>query len=537
MSQSFAQSKYGVMIEDSAFRWTVPPIYDKIITPERDIVVSPEFMVAIKDGNTGVIDAHNKILIPFEYKDHGWFRNDTIELENREGKWGVLGSGKVIIPFEYDAISYFSEKNGPCIVGKKNEMKSTLYGCIDKYSLKPIIPTIYNEVSMGQNIILAAKEEGINNYAIFDYSGKQLTPFEYTAWSRSYTVSPDRFIILAEKRVKSEYSDILLDMNGKPLTEVYENVEYLNSRLFPRESSYNIFHVTKDRKEGILDSLGQIVIPCQYDQLEISYFSNKYFRVSNNGKCGVADISNHIIIPLVYDSLVFFDSDDLAVKQDNAWSLIDFEGKKVFENTYEGIREIDKEHISVKKNGKWGLIDRSGSFIIQPIYDKIDFPFFFAENEPLKVTKDGKIGFVDKTGKTLVPTLYDEVFYSDNYSHFYLAKSEDKWGVLDLSHKQILPFEYEEIVPNWDNSVLILTKDNKYALADSSGNLLTDFDYQYIREVSYGHYSVYVRDGDTGREGVINQKGEIVVPLKYVTWPISYDGKLYIIARERSKKD
>ena len=113
-------------------------------------------------------------------------------------------------------------------------------------------------------------------------------------------------------------------------------------------------------------------------------------------------------------------------------------------------------------------------------YDLFDFPF----------EENGKIGLKDITGKVRVPALYKEF-------------------------PILYPYHLFRNLP-----VLARDFNDKLAIvaADGTGKALCDFEYDsiYIEFASDGFFVCAKEEGDDYVEGVINSKGELLVPCETV---------------------
>lgn len=183
--------------------------------------------VSFKDeitGKTGFKDANGKIVIKPQYDRVFTFEDDDYALVNfgfdykgnKGGKWGAIDtSGKIIIPIKYDKIAYIGYNLFAVNVGE-----------------------IFSNMD--------ATEEG--KFAIFNASGKALTPFVYTGY-----------------------------VSSVEFQQGYATLETYDAK-------------TKVQKYGLLDSTGKVAVPAQYDR--IGAFSDGLAVIELNGKRGYMDRKN-----------------------------------------------------------------------------------------------------------------------------------------------------------------------------------------------------------------------------------------------------
>lgn len=119
----------------------------------------------------------------------------------------------------------------------------------------------------------------------------------------------------------------------------------------------------RDRKYGLVDSLGRIVIPVEYQ--DIHDVNGELVAARKEGKWGVIDKSGKIMVSFVFDYIGYDYSEGL---------------------------------LSAKRNGKGGYIDKNGVCMIPFEYD--DWPGAF-ENGDVHVKKGDESFYIDKNGKRI----------------------------------------------------------------------------------------------------------------------------------------
>ena len=149
-----------------------------------------------------------------------------------------------------------------------------------------------------------------------------------------------------------------------------------------KKKIHNGYYLTKvDGKIGLTDSIGNIIIPNEYESLDFSRGSSGLSV--KNGKVGLIDLSGRVIIPNEYES-------------------IDFNGSSFGQSV---------------KDGKVGIIDQTGTVIIPNEYESISFNGSIG-----KSIKDGKMGLINLQGKVLIPNLYESIDYKLNRDSVFVVK-------------------------------------------------------------------------------------------------------------------
>ena len=150
-------------------------------------------------------------------------------------------------------------------------------------------------------------------------------------------------------------------------------------------------------------------------------------------------------------------------------------------------------------------------------------------------------GFLNSQGQIVIKAQYS-LYYDDCYSiedtirvakliTFGFSRSNGRvdtykkylWGLLNSEGKEILPWDYDDLIRNINNRELFTAKKNGgYAVIDKYGNIIVPYGkYQYIDGFDRGLARVNVYGKGEGLEkfmykwGLINERGEEVLPPIY----------------------
>ena len=153
---------------------------------------------------------------------------------------------------------------------------------------------------------------------------------------------------------------------------------------------------------------------------------------------------------------------------------------------------------------------------------ELDYPQEFAYQYFVMYSRDNKAGVIDRKGNILIEAKYEDVFIPNQSKDIFFAKmDDDNLKIFNKNGEEILK-EYEEIMfletsePTeliLEKDILRYKKDNLYGLIDLEGNTITEPIYEKITSLSNKPGNVLVRKD--GKFGVLNSKGEEVIPLKY----------------------
>lgn len=219
--------------------------------------------------------------------------------------------------------------------------------------------------------------------------------------------------------------------------------------------------------------------------------------------------------------------DYAVIYKDNKWGVIDSTGNVVIEPAYEEMITIPNSKSDVflciydvnYETGEYktkALNSKNEEIFtqyeqIEAISNKDTNNNIWYEENVLKVKKDGKYGLIDLTGKELTPCQYEEIVAVPEIKNTLKVKQDGKYGILDNEGKEILGVQYAEITNlGTDNKEGFIVKgdDGKYGIVDYSNQTILEKKYDEIIKV-YGN-DMYVVKQD-GKQVLVKKGGEEVL--------------------------
>ena len=181
---------------------------------------------------------------------------------------------------------------------------------------------------------------------------------------------------------------------------------------------------------------------------------------------------------------------------------------------YQDIKRIvdyedkDKFYLIYEKDNKYGVIEDENT-IINNEYDNIEYDNL---NQLFIVKKDGKYGIVKLNGETLISCLYDEIDIEGIY--IYALKNEEQ-TIFNTSGEKIEDQKYKSVynVEN-TNYKITINDENKYGVLDENNNSIISNNYFYI---GYLGNNYFVVSRQNGKNGIIDNKGDVILDTKYDT--------------------
>lgn len=331
-----------------------------------DFEIGGTAVVKLKDADNknkfGVINQFGEIIIPVKYDGLSGFGsygvNDaepSIAILN--DKYGFVNRrGEMVIPTQFDHAQRF--KNGRAVVqlnGKK--------GLIDTTG-KIVVPIKFDELWHFGVDSVHIKLNGkwgymdINGQMIisprFDKSGGILTEDRP---ARTYVRSKWGYMDHTGKMVIPALYDVALDFKDNARAPVKLNGKW-----------------------GLIDHTGRLIISNEFDSFKVY---GDVVRVSKKGKSGIIDLVGNVLIPIEYEEVVGFNEiGTYRAKKNGKWGLIQVDGEVVLPFEFDEIKlQSEDGLITVTKENNEGLVDKNGKVIVPIIFDKA---------KPFRVEWDGK---------------------------------------------------------------------------------------------------------------------------------------------------
>ena len=320
-------------------------------------------------------------------------------------------------------------------------------------------------------------------------------------------------------------------------------------------SEENYFLLLQDNKYGVINKSGDIVIDPIYDIIEIPNPSKDIFICKNNFNTDTKEyniqVFNQNKEPILFQYYIveaiqlnnvqdngFYEKSVLKYKSDGLYGLIDFSGNKITEPIYESIEGFEYKEglLIVKKSGKLGIININGASILKEKYDEILCDGYYTEN--LKYSDAGYIvgtrtdsgmryGYINSKRKQLLKNEFNDIYRinskTNENSTYIVAFKQGKAGVYE-NKKILINHDYEDIVYDEKNELLILQKFSKQGVSKINGEILVPIEYDnifftenYINAQKSDSVDLYNLNGKkeenpeyVGKQSFVDNKYEIV---------------------------
>lgn len=320
-------------------------------------------------------------------------------------------------------------------------------------------------------------------------------------------------------------------------------------------------------KHGLVDVAGDMLIAPEYRK--IHRLGKDGFGVSNGEKWGAIDLQGRVILPMEYDHLLPQDDSYYEIIKDGKHGMM-HHGQMIIQPKYGSLSDVNGLIVAMERRaegryGNYGLIDHHDRVMLPFEYDKI---FGFGEyfvvgkgdrvqlldsnlqvvdqfedvdrsyHDYLPVKRGGRWGAIDKSKKQIIPFMYDEILMGDE--GLFPVERDGRWGVVDTHNQIVADFDYDFIF-GFNDDVAVVKKDDRYGYINTDGELVMQFNHSLRHGFYHGLAEVVVYDQDVNGDemalyGVTDKSGNLIVPPRYHGISIPYFDASKGISIEINKK-
>ena len=209
-----------------------------------------------------------------------------------------------------------------------------------------------------------------------------------------------------------------------------------------------------------------------------------------------------------------------------------------------------KDYFASFRDNKWGVIDSNGETIIDPSYgEMIIVPS--SKNDVFLCTYDINYETGEYKTKAInskneeIFTNYDQIEAISNKdknnnlwyeSNVLKVKKDGKFGLINLSGKELTGFEYEDIVAiEGITNALKVKKDGKYGVIDNEGKEIVKIQYSDITNLGKDNKSGFIVKAENGKYGIVDYSQNQILESKYDEIYKIYGNDLYVVKQADKK--
>ena len=362
--------------------------------------------------------------------------------------------------------------------------------------------------------------------ALYDQYGRQILPCEYlNIYQREngliFAESTSTWFLLFDDKIEK-----LCDR--KPHDKI--TIQHEEARL-----EITIEHPNNGSETGYVLTDGINTIPFIYQSI-INCKDGEHLIVCRNSLYGIYSKDLRLIIPIDYKSITPITNSQkcVGVRQDNAICLIDLVDAAQQALPYERLR-LDGGNLIVSQQGKEGVIDANNKVIVPIAYQQCTA----VANKYLKVktirdNATADYGLYDYHGKQILQSRFSWIDYIGD--DLFILKNENGKSALynAACDRYVFGEKWFDGIKAYNNHTLFrLYENNKYALANLDGIILTPFKYDSMYFSYNGSIKVNVGEsvGTLSHNGQEIYDDEITLRDGYIAtsffgkWNVMHDGK------------
>ncbi|MBL4625448.1 MAG: WG repeat-containing protein [Flavobacteriales bacterium] len=437
-------------------------------------VVNAQQIAAIaKEGTkVGFIDKTGNWLIEPKFDIVQTFKGDYA-LAKTSNLWGMINKkGEWVIPAKFERLSIpedgysMAMLSGQWIVVNKTGKtvyKNTEYKKIAKLGNGMLIGFLkktaeYIDVSTGKKVATPIETKALNKFS------EGLARFKEKKWG--YLDKTGKY------KIKSQFDDAKDFKDGKALVKLagkWGQIDLSGAWVIPAEFEKiqgfkNGQAIAKQNgKTGIIDEKGGWVVKPQYEKLRlfnsgyafatkggiVGYvnesgefvkgpsnatsiypFSDGYAMVKVGDLLGYMNTEMKIVIEPKYVKALDWGGPFGRVMIDEKWAFVNESGEEFKVPNAQKLYKFHGGLVAVKANNQYGYVDKTGSVVIKPTYASIEDEYLY------NATSKGGFGMLAKT-------IYEAPNRDKN--GFILVKRGSKYGAIDKTGKEVIPFRFDDI--------------------------------------------------------------------------------------------
>lgn len=352
----------------------------------------------------------------------------------------------------------------------------TLLTAQDFDNIKDSLKSKYDYIGYHNKSGFAVARTKQQKYTLLDKTGKELFDPKY-----SYIhITPQGFFetgLSEGKKFKRGY----INKDGSVRIPIIYDDVYMPSDI--------AIFAGIDGKKGVLDTLGNTVIPIKFDYI-LNADTGYYFASKN-------DLSAlyHDSIPLT--DFIFTDAD--RFKNNKAAVFIKDQGATVIDKSAINLIPPIKNHkittaldsnaiIINQSTNKYGVIGFDGNFKIPCKYDRIE-----TAGDNLIITMGEKKGLADLSGKEIIPVKYQHLVYYEKPEVFWAMLNNNEQLILDTTNKSVISGAHKNLYIYKDTYIIAEQTNGMMGIYSISGKVITTP--QYIFSSLYDNYAAATKDG------------------------------------------
>jgi hypothetical protein len=517
-----------------------------------------------QDSLWGYMDTTKQVIIEPQFQSADFFHNGVASVVTANKSGLIDTNGDYVVRPLYIDLGRYECGTGAYEASKTKNLKFEIYRK-EGYSLV----YFYDEENNRRTEILDCNGVRFDDeFRIakqpFTLNGVQVVPFRSTKNNLVGLMDANRNTLIAPKyeRFSAIYNNVIVAQKDSLQGLINVNDEVLYPFVADRISSHHghkdmdNFQIKINGRVGLIDSVGNDILPAKYDYIHF-WEEEKHYFLRSGDTCHFLDLNLNPMLTMESEAYVNSSSSKwIVVERNDKKGVYDGNGNELLPVIYEEIKKLTSNLIGIQQNGLWGVLDSTYQTIIEPKYSSISKP---KHHNILIVGETGsdKNGIIDYDGQVILSTNY--VISSNDPHAIEYSDGNDQYGYLFTHNSLNTGMTY--VSPRvrssyrWDklNNYFICSKHKvinsdtvvKLGVLDSLGNQVIPFDYDRIRSISTtDQYAVVGIKRVNGRKSVMEyglyslENQDLALPIEYAEIKAAYMyGKSVYVAKKDIPND
>jgi hypothetical protein len=558
---SLVGAKYGLI--NNKGKVIVEASYDNI----TNFSYSNDTLFVVTLGEKkGLINYKGKLIIPINHKDvsYTYYNNSAVKITTTNEQYQLLSFDGKPLTAVYD---YFDvKKNGTSFTSKGK------YGWLDA-DFKVSIPAVYLKLDYLKSCNKFIAQDKSFKFYIINSKNEKMNGIKYDEIRAIYNSNNYDEIIGYKVKKKDKYGFMNADFKeiiSPQFIDISEIQVKCNSLILTCEK--------RNREIYLYDENGMKIGKNKYSYVRNSDVYDKYLIVrpyskadadkyySSNTNYNLIDLQGNVVMKDKFSDYSIgyvYDGEPLMIlKSKSGWSAYSKDLKAVISSSQVAPEKItyldhlgdnyysvqiggDESGYGKPKGGVWGVFDNTGKQILPIEYEDITYKSTYnSDDNKFQFKKAGKYGVMKTDGSIIFQPEYSDISCSGDYcitKKFFEDGNTEKYGIISTEEKKeiIAPqYEYLERLYYGSDNNYIFRQNGKFGiLSAKKGKVIIDAKFNFIKSAelynndyylinSFGSVETSSNDWEWGGSsdkpkvkggtwGVINIKGDTIVPIKY----------------------
>ena len=395
-----------------------------------------------------------------------------------------------------------------------------------KWQIKPQFDTVYHYFEFGKAIVGKDKK-----YGVITASGKIIIPFVY----QEILPQIKHFFPVRSEQTKWGF----LTTEGEPaFSELYDNfrLTYKDKYLL----------LQRDFRWGIYTIHNKELIPHLYKQIQ--HVSHKSYRVLPFANWQVMQANGNVLFSIDADTM------RMLTKTIACYSIQGRKGLRSFTEElcpaqFETILYAHDSLYFAKKSGYWGVITVNGNYLTEPKFEDVKaYPNYFIATLKYRERK-----IYTWNLKPLTTESYLNI--ADSSGGLWAVQNNiDLWGYINSKGELKIPCRYSKVGSFKNGLAKVTLEGASYYINTYEEQIITPsecsyyesgflkvnsnfqkswikgmHEYQELTILSDNYYRIKSKSG----YGILNDKGNLILPCEYSTIELTTDAKLFIAQKKK----